>query len=233
MFMMCQNAFDPDPGHRRSSHVKTILPDGAVFSELWGQSPVEELREPEAAIVAHAAPRRRADFAAGRHCARRALTLLGYRDVSILSGSNREPLWPAGVVGSISHCDGYAVAVVARADDAVSIGVDAEPAENLPNGLLETISSESERHELDTLRREDESVPWDRLLFSIKESCYKAWYPIEQQWLGFGDVSIHIDRSAGTFEGRVSSGTSRTRFPETVHGRWATSSGLLVSLLVL
>ena len=59
-------------------------------------------------------------------------------------GAKREPLWPAGVVGSITHCDGYRAAAVARATDLATVGIDAEPHEPLPDGVLAAIALPAE-----------------------------------------------------------------------------------------
>jgi 4'-phosphopantetheinyl transferase EntD len=53
------------------------------------------------------------EFATGRSCARQALAGLGLAPAPILRGAKREPLWPAGIVGSITHCRGYRAAAVA------------------------------------------------------------------------------------------------------------------------
>ena len=75
-----------------------------------------------------------------RTCARIALGRLGLPPAPLLSGPKREPLWPDGVVGSITHCDGYRAVAVARADQLASIGIDAEPHAELPAGILARIA---------------------------------------------------------------------------------------------
>src|SRR5215469_8800536 len=83
----------------------------------------------EEASLGDAAARRRAEFATARDCARRALRRLGAPDGAILRGSKREPVWPRGIVGSITHCAGYRAAAVARAAEILTVGIDAEPHE--------------------------------------------------------------------------------------------------------
>jgi 4'-phosphopantetheinyl transferase EntD len=95
-----------------------------------------------------AVPRRRAEFTTGRACARRALAELGVAPAAILSGDRREPLWPDGVVGAITHCAGFRAAAVGRATDYRSIGIDAEPDEPLVDGILELVSLPAERDQL-------------------------------------------------------------------------------------
>ena len=125
----------------------------------------------EANIVAGAVRKRRREFAAVRVCTRRALVQLGVGARPIANGSGGEPLRPEGVMGSMTHCDGYAAAVVARATaHSLSLGVDAEPEGALPEGVLAGIALEAERDALDALHASRPDVCWDRLLFSVKES---------------------------------------------------------------
>ncbi|WP_423832395.1 hypothetical protein [Streptomyces manipurensis] len=72
--------------------------------------------------------RRRAQFATARACARRALAGLGREPVALLPGPGGAPQWPSGVVGSITHCEGYRAAVAAPAGVVAALGIDAEPA---------------------------------------------------------------------------------------------------------
>ena len=44
---------------------------------------------------------------------------------------------------------------------------------------------------------------WDRLLFSAKESVYKAWFPLARCWLGFEDVTVHVDIATGEFRAEI------------------------------
>src|SRR5438045_3856440 len=76
----------------------------------------------EAIAVERAVARRRRDFSAGRWCARQALAALGISPVAIPVGPNREPRWPAGVVGSIAHSHSHCAAVVALSRHVAALG---------------------------------------------------------------------------------------------------------------
>jgi 4'-phosphopantetheinyl transferase EntD len=153
--------------------------------------------------IAHAVVKRRVEFAAVRRCARKALQELGYPPVPILPGEQREPRWPDGVVGSMTHCAGYCAAAVARSGEVSALGIDAEVHAALPEGVLDLISLESERALLAELtERVPGAVHWDRVLFSAKESVYKAWFPLTRRWLGFEQADIEL-RMDGTFEARL------------------------------
>lgn len=169
------------------------------FDDDFGGATDAQLFPEEAATLTRAVDKRRREFTTGRICAHRALEALGVPAVPILPGERREPLWPAGVVGSITHTAGYRAAAVARgaAGSAVSVGIDAEPNEPTPGGVLREISLPAERDMLTALGREHPAVCWDRLLFSAKESVYKAWFPLAQRWLGFDDAELTITVDAG------------------------------------
>ena len=189
----------------------------------------------EEAMVERAVEKRRREFATARTCAREALAELGEPAKPILSGPKGEPLWPAGVIGSITHCDGYRACAVARSSRLSALGVDAEPALPLPEGLLGDIALPPERAMLLRLAQEAPGMPWDRLLFSIKESVYKAWFPLAERWLGFEDATVAIDARERTFEARL-----LVRGPQLAgrelrgfRGRWLASEGLLLAAIAV
>ncbi len=104
-----------------------------------GLFPAEQL------VVRTAGPHRRVEFTAGRRCARAALAGLGLAAVPIPQGPAGEPQWPAGVTGSITHCPGYRACAVARTADPAGLGIDAEPDEALPDGLIQAVATGAER----------------------------------------------------------------------------------------
>ena len=165
--------------------------------EDFGEEPLPG----EAERVERAVPARRAEFATGRACARRALARLGLPPRPIPTGQRGEPRWPHGVVGSITHCAGYRGAVLARTSQIATIGIDAEPNAPLPAGVLDSVSLPSERAWVARLSAAEPSVHWDRLLFCAKESVYKAWYPLAHRWLDFQDAAITVQAEPGAGAG--------------------------------
>src|SRR5690242_4153856 len=93
--------------------IEQLLPAGVAAAEEFQDRLDAALFPAEAAQIQGAVEARRREFATGRHCARQALAALGVPATPLLSGGHREPLWPAGVVGSITHCTGYRAAAVA------------------------------------------------------------------------------------------------------------------------
>lgn len=185
--------------------VETEIPDlpadpGAAEAQALALE--ADLFAEERAHIANAVAKRRVEFAAVRRCAREALRELGFSPAPILPGEKREPQWPPGVIGSMTHCAGYGAAAIARVSDVAVLGIDAEVHGPLPEGVFELVSLESERERLAALAAYaapgQQHVHWDRVLFSAKESVYKAWFPLTRRWLGFEEADIDL-RPDGTF----------------------------------
>jgi 4'-phosphopantetheinyl transferase EntD len=212
-----------------------ILPSHVAVEEAFGDLPDVMLFPEEEAIIAKAVDKRRREFATARACARAALAKLGMPPAPILTGLRRAPQWPPGVVGSITHCSGYRASAVAHNRDMITIGIDAEPHDKLPDGVLEAVSSADERARLAALALGASEVFWDRLLFCAKESVYKAWFPLTHRWLGFEEASVDFEPAKGTFtarlliEGPVVDGTVLTGF----QGRWLVRQGLIATTIAI
>jgi 4'-phosphopantetheinyl transferase EntD len=183
--------------------LEQIVPAAAVAVEAFTDTPGEQPHPGEEHLIARAVDGRRREFVTTRRCARTALTRLGFPAVAILTGPDREPLWPAGVAGSLTHCTGYRAAAAARTTDLASIGIDAEPHAALPPEVLRLVTSPAERDHLAQLAATDPALHWDRLLFSAKESIYKAWHPLTARWLGFDEAVLTIDPASQSFAARL------------------------------
>ncbi|MFN8226262.1 MAG: 4'-phosphopantetheinyl transferase [Mycobacterium sp.] len=203
-----------------------------IYSDLPGLAPLPE----EEPLIAKSVAKRRNEFVAVRHCARIALAQLGVEPAPILKGDKGEPCWPDGVVGSLTHCEGYRGAVVAHRADVRSLGIDAEPHDVLPRGVLDSISLPVERQQLQVL---PDGLHWDRILFCAKEATYKAWFPLTHRWLGFEDAHIAFevdaDGTSGTFSSRILiDPAAESGAPLTVlDGRWTVTDGLALTAIVL
>ena len=162
------------------------------------------LPEAEAAAIAHAVDRRRAEFAAGRNSARQALAQIGFPAAVIPAGPDRAPAWPPGAVGSIAHAEGMAVAVAARTEDMLSVGVDIEMTGRVHEELWPHILTLPETREAER-RPRGERDTWATAVFVIKEAFYKFQYPLTRRWLNLSEVGVTTDDSAGTFSLRTSS----------------------------
>lgn len=206
--------------------IELILPGTVAAAETRTDPGGVTLFDSEERIVANAVEKRRREFTTARWCARQALVKLGLPESPISSGEKREPLWPDGVVGAITHCQGYRAAALALSKDVEAIGIDAEPNEPCPDGVLRTVSSEPERAMIDRLTAPYPETSWDRLLFSAKESVYKAWFPLTHRWLGFEDAELTLSPD-GTFTARLLVDGPYPAFP----GRWLTAGGLVLTAI--
>jgi 4'-phosphopantetheinyl transferase EntD len=212
--------------------IERVLENPVVWCEVRGDPPEAALLPAEEALVARAVDKRRRELTTGRHCARRALAQLGIDPYPILSGPAGEPRWPAGVVGSITHCAGYRAAAVAWAAEVATLGIDAEPHEPLPEGVLDVVALPAEQAQL----RQMASAPaptavcWDRVLFCAKEAVYKAWYPHARRMLDFDQAQVDL-RTDGTLQARllVPGPTVGGRRLHGLAGRWATADDLVVT----
>jgi 4'-phosphopantetheinyl transferase EntD len=207
--------------------IEAVMPDTVVTVETRAELLPVELFPQEEAVVRSAVEKRRRDFVTGRACARLALERLGVDPGAIGSGPRGEPLWPAGVVGSITHCRVLRACAVARSREVRSVGVDAEVHEPLAPEVLEEVSSSTERR---ALARAPNGVCLDRVLFSAKEAIYKAWWPLAFRWLGFEDVALSLSVRERTFRGQLLvpgpklNGRPLTEFC----GRWAVNGDVVV-----
>ncbi|GAA1973216.1 4'-phosphopantetheinyl transferase family protein [Catenulispora subtropica] len=218
--------------------LSSLLPAEVAVAEAFDDPEDAVLFPGEEAAIARAVAKRRREYTTTRHCARLALARLGVPPAAIGSGGNREPLWPEGVVGSMTHCDGYRAAAVARSGVVPGVGVDAEPHAPLPEGVFDTIARPDEVPMLAHLAASRPEVWWDRLVFSAKESVYKAWFPVAERWLGFGDASLDVEAGveveggalAGGYTVRIhQSGAPVTR----MSGRWRVESGFVLTAITL
>ena len=202
--------------------LRRILPAGAVAS-VWDGGDPPELYPDEASAVARAVPSRRTEFSLGRACARRALAELGIPALSIPVGASRQPVWPDGFVGSITHTVGLTASVAAPTFRIAAIGLDAEPAHPLPDEVRRLVLTPSEMRQ---------GVPVEEtVIFSAKEAVYKALFPRGGRWLDFLDVEVTLDTNSrrfavrATLEGRASD----PRIPRLV-GVFAQSAGYVLTL---
>lgn len=213
-----------------------LLSDSVHAAELFEDPPGVAPLPEEEPLIAKSVAKRRNEFITVRHCARLALADLGVEPAPILKGDKGEPQWPDGVVGSLTHCEGYRAAVVGSASNVRSVGIDAEPHDVLPDGVLKAISLDAERDELSDLPGE---LHWDRILFCAKEATYKAWYPLTHRWLGFEDahISFEIGDSglSGEFSSRILIDPAAESGPPLteLRGRWSVSDGLALTAIVL
>lgn len=210
-----------------------LLPAEVICLESSQDDGVRGLYPEELAQVGNAIAARQAEFATGRRLAHEALARIGADPMPLLAGADRAPRWPQGVVGSLTHCAGYRAVAVAPAGLIDSVGIDAEPNLAVPAEVGASIVTAREREMLRELAEVSSgayasagigsgAVAWDRLLFSAKESIFKAWFPLTGSWLDFTDCELSFDLASGSFHGKLSAAAA-ARLPEGCdgfEGRW-------------
>ncbi|MFF4761495.1 4'-phosphopantetheinyl transferase [Streptomyces sp. NPDC001292] len=222
--------------------IEKLLPDSVVAVEAHGDDGTDHapLHPEEQALVARAVAKRRREFAGVRACARLAMEKLGVPPQPVLPGERGAPRWPEGLTGSMTHCDGYRAAALVRAADLASLGIDAEPHAPLPDGVLSTIALPAEERRVAQLAALHPGVHWDRLLFSAKESVYKAWFPLTGKWLDFEEADVEVSTAAGPaphgvfrarllVPGPVVDGRRLGHF----EGRWTVGQGLVLTAVTV
>jgi len=187
----------------------------------------------ERSYVLRATEHRRREFAAGRSLARQAMASLGVAQAAIPAAADRAPVWPAGIVGSISHCAEWCVAAVAReSQDCLSIGIDVEPATPLDEDLVDAVCGDEELMWL-TKQPDGRRGLLAKAIFSAKESVYKVQYPLSRQVIDFHAVSVALDMANGSFTARFRVAVEPFPSSYQVNGRIAVTSELIATGVAL
>ncbi len=171
-------------------------------------------------------PIRRRDYLAGRVAAHRALRRLGSDVASVPQGSGGEPLFPPGMVGSISHTgssETFALAAVAR--ELLALGVDVEVRD--PEVTLgEEVLSVGEAR---LLSRVAPQVSPALLAFSLKESVFKCLYSLRSERAGFRQIELVSAVESDSGRGDVSARARLEKGEISASGRWILSRELIAS----
>ncbi|MEX1033181.1 MAG: 4'-phosphopantetheinyl transferase superfamily protein [Cellvibrionaceae bacterium] len=189
--------------HQISCHFDKAAYDDAEFAQRG-------LVLPER--LAGAVPKRKAEFLAGRYCVRLALKEMG-EDAghNIGVGEQRAPLWPNGLIGSITHSQGFASAAIARDDLLRGIGIDSEQliGEKTAANVASHILVDSETYEANRALV-DGPRQYLTLVFSAKESIFKCVYPQVKRYFDFRDAEIFLDPdNTGNFRFRLRKGLTK------------------------
>ncbi|MCF9011530.1 4'-phosphopantetheinyl transferase superfamily protein, partial [Pseudomonas carnis] len=134
---------------------------------------------PPPASIQRSVAKRQAEFLAGRLCAREALQRLDHLRCIPAIGEDRAPVWPGHISGSITHSTGHAAAIVGHKAQWRGLGMDLEHLLSLERAerLAGEILTADELQRMATLPREQHAL-LVTLTFSVKESLFKALYPI-------------------------------------------------------
>jgi len=217
-------------GVRIDGLTRSLFPGCVATAEATGEKADGWLFPEEEAAVRSVVPKRQREFRIGRACARAALQALGFPPSPLPVGPERTPIWPEGVVGSITHTQGFCAAVVGRSDAFAGLGVDAERSGAVRQKLLSHICTERER-----LWMAGTPPPpggdWPTIVFSAKESVYKAVNARGR--LGripaFQDAAIFVPPTEGAFRVDLQSDAWPSCVPRTLGGRFRLSEQHVVT----
>lgn len=208
------------------ARIEALFPSNVAVALSNPCAPQPDLWTEEAHAVRHAVPKRRREFAAGRAAVREAMRTLGMPDLPVPMGAKREPLWPEGITGSISHTASCCVAVLARVGTASALGIDLEPDEALDHNLIPEICRPEEQ---EWARLHADPARETRLIFSAKESVYKGQYGLTGTVLGFDDLSVVPDVDTGTYRATFQRRADPFDRGQNVEGRFLRHAGLIVT----
>jgi len=171
--------------------LRRLFPPGTAVEAQYIRDRCASLFPAELQTVSRAVQRRREEFSTGRVCARGALEALGAPGGEIPVGSSREPVWPAGYVGAITHDAGLCIAVARRPDRVSGIGIDLADSEPLPPEVRTLVCTAEELS--DPLIRDFAPADGFKLVFSAKEALYKVLFPILRRFVDFQEVRVRLD----------------------------------------
>lgn len=213
-----------------------LLPSGVAVREADPRdypADLSGLFPEEAALVERAVDKRRREYTAGRLLAREAAASLGVDDLVLVNDERRAPMWPEGLVGSITHTRTWCAVAVARASEVRAVGLDVEQDEPLKPKLWDTVCTRRDLAWLAAQPEEDRG--WlGKALFSAKEAAYKAQYLLTGQFLGFHAMSVEVDPDAGTWRAtfeRPSGGVFEVG--QVLEGRVRRGRGLIATAVVI
>jgi len=153
-------------------------------------------------LSSKAVPKRRIEFCIGRAAAHSALSEINIEKFSVLKGVYNEPLWPKDVVGAISHSGELALAAVAYKEEAAGIGIDIEMIDKtIAEDIVKIICTPREADWVN--RRKDRKLERLFMMFSAKESIFKAFFPITNVPLNYFDTKLMWNEDMGCFSGQL------------------------------
>jgi 4'-phosphopantetheinyl transferase EntD len=196
------------------------------------KAPQGDLYPVESAAITNAIASRKLEFTAGRVAARCAMAAIGFAPQAIPQTADRAPVWPVGMIGSISHCDTICLAAVARSKDLRSLGIDLEPDVDLPPDLETIICTAAERKWLDTMPNDKRGM-LGKLIFSAKESAYKAQYPLTLALFGFEILEIEMDMELKKFTATYQHAAGCFAVGSILQGRFAVEQGHIFTSVVI
>lgn len=160
-----------------------------------------------------AVQKRRDEFLLGRAAACSALKQLGFASPPpVLKGRNREPIWPDGYIGTITHSNGVAVAAACARSYADGIGIDIETLEkNVSTGVFKLTCTEKELELIHSDSSKNQTM--FKRIFSAKEAGFKAFFRHAQAYIDYREAELSWDSGTSSFEGVLLTDAGK-KYPE-------------------
>ena len=205
---------------------------GLVIHTVFDGALSDLLPEEQAILPTPVSPLRERQFVWGRLAAQQCLRELGFEGSPVKKGEHREPLWPEGIVGSISHTNTRGGAACAHLRDFRTLGYDLQEVREISSNVLLRIASEGERCWIE--EREEDAKFRANLLFSVKESIYKALFPLCRKYIGFAEAEVLSVSADGEIVVAISSALAREcSTGERLSLRYSFGDGTISTLLTI
>lgn len=205
-----------------AARLSALLPDGVhvlIAQPRHAQAALHPLEQAHLDLR-HMQPVREREFRVGRALAREALAHLGVTDHALLPAQTREPLWPRGIVGSISHADGICAVAIAESRRFSGLGIDLEQIGRIDHSIAKTVCTPEELQEVNDVQQLS-------LRFSAKESIFKTLFPSTRHFLDFHDVALILD--GDRFTAKPAGADLPTQSIAAVRGRFHIGPRLVVT----
>lgn len=212
-----------------ASLLESILPPAVVVAEILSEGPFHEPFAREIESLGRVSRARRRRFAGGRHCSREALDQLGVEHSGVPIGPDGKPVWPHGVVGSITHRQAYSACAVGMKDQFCAIGIDAEPNAPLKHATIARVASSAELNQIAALSAANPEIQWSRLLFSAKEAGAKALAHLHERIPPLHSVVIDFEADSVMFAVGHPGVGPQAQNNRQLEGRWTNEQGMIVT----
>lgn len=191
--------------------IRRLNPDVHIaLAEDWMWE--KEVFPEEELFISRAVEKRKREFRAGRHTAHKVLAELGTPGYPLKVGDHRQPLWPKGIIGSISHTEGFCACAATRQGELISMGIDVEPMLPVDDASLPLICT---RKELQSIESDQPKtpIPLCKLVFSAKECVHKVYHPLNGHTLDFLDAEISFDLESKGFTAKITNPEKQPKHP--------------------
>ncbi|WP_164659680.1 4'-phosphopantetheinyl transferase [Tropicibacter sp. Alg240-R139] len=219
----------------RGDHSTALMLAGAILDPVIAVSATDPRADhtaydEEMVAVSGAVPKRLREFSAGRVAARQAMAELGAPALAVPMGSDRAPIWPDPLIGTITHSDTACLAAIAWIGEIRMLALDLEEDAPLAYDLLDTVCTAAERQWLNAQPDPDQAA---KVIFSAKECAYKAQYPLSQQLFDFQTLEVEISSDHSQFVARFTRSVAPFGQGDQISGKIARGDGLIVTAIAV